>query len=264
MQFDFGKNWADFSDKALTPGRVNEARQAFAKLIEPAGSVAGKSFIDIGFGQGLGLLSAAAAGARASGIDINPKCGEVLERNRRRFPQLGGSSIPVLIGSILDERVVAQAGAASPGGAGYDVVHSWGVLHHTGKMRQAVANAASLVKPGGYFVVALYNRHWSSKLWLMIKFLYCKSPPFLQRLLVWTMYPVIYIAKWLVTGSNPRHQLRGMDFYFDVIDWVGGYPYEYASREEVMAMVEPMGFRCTRFNASQVPTGCNEFVFQRI
>jgi len=263
MQFDFGKNWADFSEKALTPERVGQARQAFASLLEPAGGVTGRSFIDIGFGQGLGLLTAAATGARASGIDINPTCGEVLERNRRLFPELGGSSIPVLIGSVLDESVVAQARKSSPGGAGYDIVHSWGVLHHTGNMRQAVANAASLVKSRGYFVVALYNRHWSSKLWLLIKFVYCKSPPFLQRLLVAVMYPVIYLAKWIVTGSNPRHQLRGMDFYFDVIDWVGGYPYEYASHEEVLTMVEPMGFTCTRFIPSQVPTGCNEFVFRR-
>jgi hypothetical protein len=63
------------------------------------------------------------------------------------------------------------------------------------------------------------------------------------------MYPVIYLAKWIVTGSNPRNQLRGMDFYFDVIDWVGGYPYEYASRDEVLTMVEPMGFTCSRVNS---------------
>lgn len=263
MQFDFGKNWADFSEKALTAERVAQARQAFFALLEPVGGVAGKSFIDIGFGQGLGLLTAAAAGARAFGVDINPKCGEVLARNRRFFPEIGESSIPILIGSVLDESVVAGARAGSPGRAGYDIVHSWGVLHHTGNMRQAVVNAAGLVKPGGYFVVALYNRHWTSKLWLLIKFVYCKSPSFLQRLLVGIMYPVIYVAKWIVTGTNPRNQLRGMDFYFDVVDWVGGYPYEYASREEVLAMVEPLGFTCTRFNPSQVPTGCNEFVFQR-
>jgi len=263
MQFDFGKNWADFSEQALSPERANHARQAFSALLEPAGGVTGKSFIDIGFGQGLGLLSAAAAGARAFGIDINPKCGEVLDRNRRFFPEIGESPIPILIGSVLDDRIVAQARAASPSGGGYDIVHSWGVLHHTGNMRRAVVNAASLVEPGGYLVIALYNRHWSSRLWLLIKFAYCKSPPFLQRLFVWALFPVIYVAKWIVTGSNPRHQLRGMDFYFDVVDWVGGYPYEYASEAEVLALVEPLGFKCLKFISSQVPTGCNEFVFRQ-
>ena len=264
MQFDFGKNWADFSEHALTPERVAQARAGFARLMEGTSGVAGRSFIDIGFGQGLGLLSAAATGAVAFGIDINPKCGEVLERNRKFFPEIGESPIPVVIGSVLDESVVKRARQAGPGGAGFDIVHSWGVLHHTGDMHQAIANAASLVKPGGQFVVALYNRHWSSSLWLLIKFVYCKSPRLLQRLLIWAMYPVIYIAKWIVTGSNPRKQLRGMDFYYDVIDWVGGYPYDYASRDEVLAMVEPLGFRCIHFVPSQVPTGCNEFVFDRL
>jgi len=121
----------------------------------------------------------------------------------------------------------------------------------------------TLGEPRGHLIIALYNRHWSSKLWLLIKLVYCKSPKFLQRLLIWTMYPVIYVAKWIVTGSNPRNQLRGMDFYFDVIDWVGGYPYEYASREEVLTMVEPLGFTCIRYVPSQVPTGCNEFIFRK-
>ena len=263
MQFDFGENWAEFSEQALTPDRVHQARQAFSALLEPAGGVTGKSFLDIGFGQGLGLLSAAAEGALAFGIDINLKCAEVLQNNRRFFPELGDSSIPVLIGSVLDDAVIAQARAACPSHAGYDIVHSWGVLHHTGHMRRATANAASLVKPGGYLVIALYNRHWSSRLWLLIKAAYCRSPPFLQRLFVRFLFPIIYVAKWIVTGSNPRRQARGMDFYFDVVDWVGGYPYEYASAEEVLKMVEPLGFTCTRHVPSQVPTGCNEFVFCR-
>ena len=38
-----------------------------------------------------------------------------------------------------------------------------------------------------------------------------------------------------------------MDFYYDVIDWVGGYPYEYATREEITARLQPHGFRALRF-----------------
>ena len=112
-------------------------------------------------------------------------------------------------------------------------------------------------------MIALYNRHWSSRPWLIIKYIYCKSPPALQKLLVSMLAPVIYVAKWLVTREDPRNQSRGMDFFYNVVDWVGGYPYEYASREEVLTMVEPLGFTCTRHIPSQVPTGCNEFVFRR-
>lgn len=263
MQFDFGKNWADFSANALTPERVRQAQEELAALMAPAGGLAGKSFIDIGFGQGLSLLSAAAAGARVTGVDINPTCGEVLARNVAFFPAVGRIDFPVIIGSILDAETVRRALEASPEGRGYDIVHSWGVLHHTGDMGLAVRNAASLVKPGGHFVVALYNRHWSSRPWLAIKYAYCKSPATLQRLMVRALSPVIYAAKWMVTRQDPRRQQRGMDFFYNVVDWVGGYPYEYADRGEVEAMIGPLGFRPVHFVASEVPTGCNEFVFRR-
>jgi SAM-dependent methyltransferase len=263
MQFDFGKNWADFSNHALNSERVKEAHDDFTELLRAAGGLSGKSFLDIGFGQGLSLLNAASAGATVFGIDINPKCEAVLENNRRFFPELAGAKLPIVIGSILDESTVRCAREASPTGDGYDIVHSWGVLHHTGDMSSAIRSAASLVNPHGHLVIAIYNRHWSSGPWLLIKYLYGKSPQLLRRLLVWLLTPVIYAAKWIVTKDQPLKQARGMDFFYDVVDWVGGYPYEYASTTEILSLIEPLGFRCLRVLQSRVPTGCNEFVFQR-
>ncbi|MCP9455884.1 MAG: class I SAM-dependent methyltransferase [Nitrospira sp.] len=261
MQFDFGQNWAEFSDHALTSERVGQARTDFLRLLEGI-PMLGRSILDIGFGQGLSLLTAASLGAKVVGCDINPKCGDVVRRNRKFFPNIADSEIPVVIGSILDEATVRTLQEQGPA-SGYDIVHSWGVLHHTGDMRQAIANAASLVKPGGYFVVALYNRHWSSQLWLAVKWLYVKSPRIVQKLLVYGLYPVIWFAKLLVTGANPWRKERGMDFFYDVVDWVGGYPYEYASIDEVKEIVGSMGFECLRAVAAQVPTGCNEFLFKK-
>jgi 2-polyprenyl-3-methyl-5-hydroxy-6-metoxy-1,4-benzoquinol methylase len=263
MQFDFGQNWSDYSAHALTGERAKEAQNAFAALLADAGGVAGKSFVDVGFGQGLGLLSAAAAGAEVVGIDINPKCEDVLERNKRFFPTVQ-QHIPVIIGSILDDEIVRRALDVSPTAGEYDIVHSWGVLHHTGNMKAAIRNTARLVKPGGYFIVALYNRHWSSRAWLLIKYMYCKAPAPLQRLMVRALLPIIYAAKRLVTREDARKQSRGMDFYYDVVDWVGGYPYEYFSKTEAIAFVESLGFECVRSIDSRVPTGCNEFTFRRI
>ena len=74
---------------------------------------------------------------------------------------------------------------------------------------------------------------------------------------------LIFVAKLGVTGENPLRKQRGMDFWFDVVDWIGGYPYEYATPEEVVAVVEPCGFTTQRVIPAQVPTGCNEFVFRR-
>jgi 2-polyprenyl-6-hydroxyphenyl methylase/3-demethylubiquinone-9 3-methyltransferase len=261
-QFDFGANWSDYSANAATRERAVQARAQFAQLLEGV-RLEGATFLDIGFGQGFSLLSACSLGVRAVGCDINPKCHEVIERNRVLFPEVGAQVIPLQVGSILDAPVV-EALRARPesSGSGYDVVHSWGVLHHTGDMRRAIANAASLVKPGGTFVLAIYNRHWSSLGWLAIKATYVRSPRWLQRAMVGALYPVIWLAKLLVTGRNPKSMDRGMDFFYDVIDWVGGYPYEYGTIGEIAKLVGP-DFRLERSIAAKVPTGCNEMVFRR-
>ncbi len=259
IQFDFGQNWKDFSATALTAERVAASRVQFAALLAPL-ELRGRTFLDIGFGQGLGLLNAAELGAKAHGCDINPTCAQVVASNVRHYPYL--TSPPwVLVGSILDPAVVAQLCDQSP--AGFDVVHSWGVLHHTGDMAKAIAHAASLVSPGGHFVLAIYNSHWSSRAWLAIKWSYVRSPRWLQRLFVAALFPIIYMAKWIVTGENPKKQERGMDFFYDVVDWVGGYPYEYASIDQMRGLVEALGFETVKVCPSRVPTGCNEFVFRR-
>lgn len=203
------------------------------------------------------------AGAIGTGCDINPKCEEALERTRRFFPGLAGREIPIVIGSILDDRVLAEL-CTNRGGGGFDVVHSWGVLHHTGDMKRAISNAASLVKEGGYLVIAIYNRHWSSLPWFWIKRIYCRSPDWGRRLMISVLYPIIWLAKLLITGNNPRKMERGMDFYYDIVDWVGGYPYEYASITQTHVLVEPLGFRRVRMIPARVPTGCNEFIFQKV
>lgn len=260
MKFDFGKNWADFSLRALTPEKVEQSRQAFLTLMKGI-SLRGRRFLDIGFGQGLSLLAAAAEGAVAVGCDIDATCAEVLSDNRRYYPGLSENSIRVFVGSILNPDVVGRLRDAV--GDGYDVVHSWGVVHHTGNMVQAIEQAASLVKGGGHLILAVYNRHWSSPIWKGIKALYNASPIAIRRIMVAILYPVIFLAKWWVSGCDPRKKERGMNFYYDVIDWVGGYPYEYASSQEVCDRVGRLGFEVVTIRMSSTPTGCNEFVFRK-
>ncbi|HAD05288.1 MAG: hypothetical protein A2005_03360 [Desulfuromonadales bacterium GWC2_61_20] len=255
MQFDFGQNWQEFSEKRLSSEKVAQARAHFDELMAEV-PLADKTFLDIGFGQGLSLLLAHQAGARVTGIDINPKCAEVVARNRAvvgvREP------IEAVVGSILDPE-----GLARLAGRTFDVVHSWGVLHHTGRMYQAIDNACDLVVADGTLVLAIYNRHWSSRPWLAIKWTYCVLPAFLQKLMIAAFYPVIMVAKFLVTGKNPFGMTRGMDFYYNVVDWVGGYPYEYASMHEMETYLSGKGFQLHKAIPARVPTGCNEFVFVR-
>ncbi len=260
MQFDFGKNWVAFSRFALTPEKVVRATEEFRRLLTGI-PLRDKSFLDIGFGQGLSLLCARQTGARVCGTDINPKCQEALALTASVMDC--AVDFPVVIGSILDDTVVGRLRGLSPGGNGFDIVHSWGVLHHTGNMAKALQSAAALVADSGHLIVALYNRHYTSGLWLVIKWLYGRSPRPVKTLFAALLAPVIALAKFAVTGKNPFAQNRGMHFYYNVIDWVGGYPYEYADKDEVVALLAPQGFTCSAFVAAQVPTGCNEFVFRK-
>lgn len=259
MQFDFGQNWVDFSSRALTHQKLDNARKDFHNLFSGI-DMQKKHMLDIGFGQGISLLLACEAGAFVYGNDINPKCREALKQTSN----ISGitANVPVITGSILDNSTVEMLKSSVPDES-FDIVHSWGVLHHTGDMRRAISNAASLVKPGGYFICAIYNRHITSKLWLFIKWFYCKAPSIVRSLMIAVMYPFIFAAKLAVTRKNPFHQMRGMDFYYNVIDWVGGYPYEYASVNELIDIVSKHGFTCIKTIPAEVPTGCNEFVFKK-
>jgi 2-polyprenyl-3-methyl-5-hydroxy-6-metoxy-1,4-benzoquinol methylase len=259
-QFDFGDNWQEFSVKALTPERVALARNEFLELVSPL-DLHGRTFLDIGFGQGLSLLAAAAQGAKVIGCDINPKCAAVLEQNLVHFRELAALPVTV-VGSILDPNVTKLLKEAGPP-RGYDVVHSWGVLHHTGNMKLALEHSASLVSSDGFLIIAIYNRHWTSPVWNAIKWAYMASPRWLRPIWVKAFTPIIFAAKWIVTRKSPSRQQRGMAFHFNVVDWIGGYPYEYATADEVKNAVEALGFEQLKLIRTEVPTGCNQFVFIR-
>ena len=130
-------------------------------------------------------------------------------------------------------------------------------------MWDAIHNVAARVNVGGSLVVAIYNKHFTSRLWNAIKWLYNQLPSLAQRIMVVLFAGIIYVTKFLVTWRNPLDKERGMDFWVDVIDWVGGFPYEYATPDEVEKFVRAQGFLLRRYVAAQVPTGCNEFVFIR-
>lgn len=259
-QFNFGKNWKEFSEKALSPDKIENARSSFKKLFHSI-ELQNKSFLDIGFGQGLSLLIATESGAETVGNDINPICKEVLDYNKNKFVTLENRNIPTVVGSILDNEVISKLKSASNDQL-YDIVHSWGVLHHTGKMWQAITNAAGLVKGNGFFVIAIYNKHWTCKIWWLIKVLYNKSPRFIQKIMIYS-FSAISFLRLLIAGKSPLKSKRGMDFYYDKIDWLGGYPYEYASQQEIENHLKLLGFKLKHFYPAFGFTGCNEFVFKR-
>lgn len=256
QQFSFGKNWQQYVQHALTQEKVRQARGAFHILFKDI-DFTGKTFLDVGFGQGLALFFAQEMGAKVLGIDNDPENVAALKMTAAMFEHCEFPNFRIT--SILDDSFIQEQLQKGQ----FDLVHSWGVLHHTGNMRKAIENTVTLVKPGGFLVLAIYNRHWTSPIWRWVKWSYNKSPEFLQYATIYGFCPIIYIAKWFVTRKNPTRSERGMGFFYNVIDWIGGYPYEYARISEIQELVCSQNFRCVRILSAKVPTGCNQFVFQK-
>jgi 2-polyprenyl-6-hydroxyphenyl methylase/3-demethylubiquinone-9 3-methyltransferase len=254
-KFSFGDNWESFSTRSLNAERLEQARRDFAELFTGI-SLRGKSFLDIGFGQGLALMLAAEQGACAFGIDLDPQCERALRATAKFFPQMAVP--PFEIASILDDAWVETQCARG----GFEIVHSWGVLHHTGNMARAFQNAARLVKPQGYLVIAIYNRHWTAPVWRFIKRMFASGSPRVQAWMLQCMAgPMALRVRML--SRNPDAKNRGMEFQHDLRDWLGGYPYEYASRAQVENVFVSLGFQGLRVLPTHGWTGCNQFVFRR-
>lgn len=252
--FDFGSNWEDFSKHRVDRERLELVSESLQSLMGNV-SFVGKSFLDVGCGSGLFSLAAYRLGAtKVIGIDVNPRCIEISETNRDFLA--AGAPIEFQIASALDLEQLKPLGS-------FDIVYAWGSLHHTGSMWNAVANVSKCVAPGGNLVLAIYKKHITSPIWKAVKWIYNQTPRIVQRVMILFFAGIIYIAKFLVTRSNPLKKERGMDFWFDVIDWVGGYPYEYATASEVETFMTRSGFQLRRSVPASVPTGCNEFVFKK-
>ena len=264
-RFEFGKNWSRFL-ALLDDERIARAEESLKAMLEVE-DLEGKSFLDIGSGSGLFSLAARRLGARVHSFDYDPHSVACTTELRRRY-FANDDSWKIEEGSALDADYVKSLGK-------FDVVYSWGVLHHTGEMWKALENAHLPVAAGGRLFIAIYNDQGSrSRRWLWVKRTYNDLPrpfraPFalitiapqemksILRSLV-TLKPGEYVRSWTQYDKN-----RGMSRWRDIVDWVGGYPYEVATPEEIFDFYRARGFRLTKMKCGGVGLGCNEFVFVR-
>lgn len=265
-RFEFGANWARFLH-VIDEGRVAAAEAALQRMLEQQ-RLDGLSFLDIGCGSGLSSLAARRLGARVHSFDYDPQSVAAAVELRRRFAPNDGLWI-IERGSALDPAYLARLGA-------FDIVYSWGVLHHTGRMWNALEYAQIPVAPGGRLFLAIYNDTGTqARRWRAIKKLYNKlprvlQPPFaaaaalpeegkaLARALLGGR-PGEYWRRWARHGAR-----RGMSHWHDIVDWVGGYPYECATPDEIFEFYRARGFGLERMRVGHVGLGCNEFVFRRL
>lgn len=262
-RFEFGKNWARFL-ASLNDERIAAAEASLRTML--GRSLEGQTFLDVGSGSGLFSLAALRLGAtRVQSFDFDPHSVECARALRRRyFPDDPRWSIER--GSALDAAFLRGLGQ-------WDVVYSWGVLHHTGAMWAALENVMELVAPQGALFVALYNDQGPvSAGWRRVKTLYNKGA-FARGLVCAVFFP--YFAATGVAADVLRRRpvlarysgptgVRGMSAVRDWHDWLGGIPFEVATPEAVIEVAIGAGFELRRLRTCGGRMGCNEFVFRRV
>jgi 2-polyprenyl-6-hydroxyphenyl methylase/3-demethylubiquinone-9 3-methyltransferase len=256
FHFAFGDNWAAYS-RLIDEQKISRAIEGMTRLVS-ADRLHGSRFLDIGCGSGLHALAAARLGvSEIVAIDIDPQSVTTTKNTLARFN--AACPFRVETKSILD--VTSDTYGA------FDVVYSWGVLHHTGNLAAALKRASALVAPGGLFVFALYRRTYLDWFWRIEKRWYARAKPRSQKIAA-RIYDIGFRVACRAVGKSLSDMARGMDYWHDVHDWLGGYPYESILSDEVEAALSREGLaRIKEFSRAKelglFGSGCDEYVYAR-
>lgn len=260
-RFEFGKNWQRFL-LSLDSQRISRAETSLCSMLGVEG-FQHSSFLDVGCGSGLFSLAAMRKGAeRIHSFDYDPESVVCAEELKRRYFSCA-ANWRIERGDVLDPTYLSSLGQ-------FDVVYSWGVLHHTGKMWQALNNVVPLVRPGKLFIAIYNDQGLRSSLWTRVKILY--NYGVVGRLIVipifFSCFAFRALAKDLFLHRNSFARFgkevkepRGMAFLTDLLDWLGGYPFEVARPEQIFDFFRSKGFALVRLKTAGVHHGNNEFVF---
>jgi SAM-dependent methyltransferase len=260
-RFKFGENWQQFVSGSFNEERLETSRQWMLDFLGYS-TLDGKSFLDIGCGSGMHSLAAVRSGCRdLFSFDYDTDSVGCTEQLRKQAGEPAYWSVQR--GSVLDEAFMTSLPQ-------FDIVYSWGVLHHTGDQWRAIEQAQARVKPGGLLYIALYTSEmfprWKAPFWLRIKKFYNSAPELVRTLLVWA-YAFFHSVQMLMRGTNPFRYIRGysrsrgMNYFVDIRDWLGGWPMEFSSVNDVVQFLcRQHSFVLTNLKFGEA---CTEYLFRR-
>jgi len=273
ITFSFGKNWKNYVKNVVNEKVIEEAKKSLERYEI---DFYDKTFIDVGCGSGLFSLSALLLRAKkVISFDIDKESIEATNLLKTKFKHLINESADwdIFCGDILDRQLVMDLSKKG------DIVYSWGVLHHTGRMHEALVNVSQLVKDSGYLILAIYNHAPSSQFWLQVKQFY-NIHRIIQPFLILLYGTYVILSRIVKQRTLNLRRERGMHIFYDAIDWLGGYPYEFACFEEIEEFLGKLGFvlkkDCLKLPCGKgvqtsllsklraIDTGNNEFVFQKL
>jgi 2-polyprenyl-6-hydroxyphenyl methylase/3-demethylubiquinone-9 3-methyltransferase len=256
VTFSFGKNWNDYVEGVDADDIAGAVRDIVAWLGEDG--VRGKRIIDVGSGSGIHSLAFHRLGAESvHSFDYDQySVGATAKLRERVGPP---SNWIVEHGSALDVDYVRSLGT-------FDIVYSWGVLHHTGAMWQAIDNTSRLVAPGGLLWISLYAKGPRYAADLALKRKFNASGRLGKRVMI-SRRILKRMLRRVRHFQNPfawnQRVGRGMNVYHDIIDWLGGLPYETATADEVVTFMRQRGFALERIEV-KTDGACSKYVLSRL
>ncbi len=261
-RFGFGENWADYIEHNFSEDRLNISKNYLLEFLKLP-NLEGRTFLDIGCGSGLHSLAAFRAGA-AKVMSFDYDENSVATTQKLREFAGNPDNWTVIQGSVLDRTYMESLPKA-------DIVYSWGVLHHTGDMWTAIENAALPLAADGVFYIALYSSDIyidpTPEYWLKIKQAYNEASELKKRLMEGAHSYRTLFKPMLKQRKNPFKVIseykksRGMSYWTDVRDWLGGWPMEFAGNQETKDFCrDKLGLELLNITAGE---GNTEFLFRR-
>lgn len=260
-RFEFGRNWRLFVERHYSQEAVNASKSRILDFLKRR-DLNGLHVIDVGCGSGIHSMAMFQAGAASiHSFDYDPTS---VEATRIVRSKVGSpSNWTVEQGSVLDESFMRTL-------PGYDLVYSWGVLHHTGDVWKAIDLATEHVRPGGLFYIALYSADMQKdptpEFWLEVKRTYVSSGWLRRRCMeIW------YVWRFMLRRRVPRptavakrlsdhRKDRGMHLITDIRDWLGGWPMEFVWDADAVRFCEQHGLVLKEMSTGKANT---EFLFER-